>query len=52
MEIGKPIMSQARQFAAEVKATVSYQMLAYNQIPSLCSSRGAEVPSRLCQADA
>jgi len=34
METGKPILSQAQQFAAEVKAAVPHQMLSYNQSPS------------------
>jgi len=34
METGKPILSQATQFAAEVKAKVPHQMLAYNLSPS------------------
>merc|ERR1712207_46393 len=34
METGKPILSQATQFAAEVKAEVPHQMLAYNLSPS------------------
>jgi isocitrate lyase len=34
METGKPILSQAQQFAGEVKAAVPHQMLAYNQSPS------------------
>ena len=34
METGKPILSQARQFSAEVKAAVPHQMLAHNQSPS------------------
>merc|ERR1711966_311867 len=34
METGKPILSQATQFAKEVKAAVPHQMLAYNQSPS------------------
>merc|ERR1711913_105522 len=34
METGKPILSQAQQFALEVKAAVPHQMLAYNLSPS------------------
>jgi len=34
METGKPILSQASQFAKEVKAAVPHQMLAYNLSPS------------------
>mmetsp|Transcript_60742 Transcript_60742/g.112705 ORF Transcript_60742/g.112705 Transcript_60742/m.112705 type:complete len:547 (-) Transcript_60742:299-1939(-) len=34
METGKPILSQAQQFAQEVKAAVPHQMLAYNLSPS------------------
>mmetsp|Transcript_28700 Transcript_28700/g.63468 ORF Transcript_28700/g.63468 Transcript_28700/m.63468 type:complete len:549 (-) Transcript_28700:141-1787(-) len=34
METGKPILSQAQQFASEVKAAVPHQMLAYNLSPS------------------
>merc|ERR1712217_294093 len=34
METGKPILSQATQFATEVKAAVPHQMLAYNLSPS------------------
>merc|ERR1719192_270898 len=34
METGKPILSQATQFASEVKAKVPHQMLAYNLSPS------------------
>jgi isocitrate lyase len=34
METGKPILSQATKFAAEVKAAVPHQMLAYNLSPS------------------
>eukprot|EP00403_Amphidinium_massartii_P021804 CAMPEP_0178399366 /NCGR_PEP_ID=MMETSP0689_2-20121128/15244_1 /TAXON_ID=160604 /ORGANISM="Amphidinium massartii, Strain CS-259" /LENGTH=548 /DNA_ID=CAMNT_0020020143 /DNA_START=102 /DNA_END=1748 /DNA_ORIENTATION=- len=34
METGKPILSQAKQFAGEVKAAVPHQMLAYNLSPS------------------
>jgi len=34
METGKPILSQATQFASEVKAAVPHQMLAYNLSPS------------------
>merc|ERR1712038_2210561 len=34
METGKPILSQATQFATEVKAAVPHQMLAYNLTPS------------------
>jgi len=34
METGKPILAQATQFAAEVKAKVPHQMLAYNLSPS------------------
>jgi isocitrate lyase len=34
METGKPIVSQAKQFASEVKAAVPHQMLAYNLSPS------------------
>jgi len=34
METGKPILSQATQFASEVKAAVPHQMLAYNNSPS------------------
>merc|ERR1719486_1492661 len=34
METGKPILSQAQQFAAEVRAAVPHQMLAYNLSPS------------------
>merc|ERR1719160_619580 len=34
METGKPILSQAQKFAAEVKAAVPHQMLAYNLSPS------------------
>jgi len=34
METGKPILSQATQFAAEVRAAVPHQMLAYNLSPS------------------
>merc|ERR1719174_1744560 len=34
METAKPILSQATQFATEVKAAVPHQMLAYNLSPS------------------
>merc|ERR1719436_2403605 len=34
METGKPILSQAAQFAKEVRAEVPHQMLAYNLSPS------------------
>merc|ERR1712056_132738 len=34
METGKPILSQATQFAKEVRAAVPHQMLAYNISPS------------------
>merc|ERR1711972_1125138 len=34
METGKPILSQATQFATEVRAAVPHQMLAYNLSPS------------------
>merc|ERR1719181_2156101 len=34
METGKPILSQAKQFAEEVKKVVPHQMLAYNLSPS------------------
>merc|ERR1712039_189242 len=34
METGKPILSQAQQFATEVRAAVPHQMLAYNLSPS------------------
>jgi len=34
METGKPILSQATQFATEVKTRVPHQMLAYNLSPS------------------
>jgi len=34
MESGKPILSQAQQFAKEVRAAVPHQMLAYNLSPS------------------
>merc|ERR1711920_996484 len=34
METGKPILSQAVQFAKEVRAVVPHQMLAYNLSPS------------------
>merc|ERR1712045_581802 len=34
METGKPILSQATQFAAEVRGAVPHQMLAYNLSPS------------------
>jgi isocitrate lyase len=34
METGKPILSQAQQFAREVRAAVPHQMLAYNLSPS------------------
>jgi len=34
METGKPILSQATQFASEVRAAVPHQMLAYNLSPS------------------
>ena len=34
METGKPILSTARQFSAEVKAAMPHQMLAHNQRPS------------------
>merc|ERR1719197_1866092 len=34
METGKPILSQAKQFAAEVRGPVPHQMLAYNNSPS------------------
>merc|ERR1719161_3222634 len=34
METGKPIYSQAKQFATEVRAAVPHQMLAYNLSPS------------------
>mmetsp|Transcript_133378 Transcript_133378/g.236040 ORF Transcript_133378/g.236040 Transcript_133378/m.236040 type:complete len:550 (+) Transcript_133378:77-1726(+) len=34
METGKPILSQAQQFASTVKAAVPHQMLAYNLSPS------------------
>merc|ERR1711972_1210247 len=34
METGKPILSQAKQFATEVRAAVPHQMLAYNLSPS------------------
>jgi isocitrate lyase len=34
METGKPILSQATQFAQEVRAAVPHQMLAYNNSPS------------------
>merc|ERR1711865_1096276 len=34
METGKPILSQATQFAQEVRAAVPHQMLAYNLSPS------------------
>merc|ERR1712071_503130 len=34
METGKPILAQATQFAAEVRAAAPHQMLAYNNSPS------------------
>lgn len=34
METGKPILSQAQQFAKEVRGAVPHQMLAYNLSPS------------------
>merc|ERR1712156_598333 len=34
METGKPILSQATQFAKEVRAAIPHQMLAYNLSPS------------------
>jgi len=34
METGKPILSQAQQFAKEVRAEVPHQMLSYNLSPS------------------
>ncbi|CAE8693504.1 unnamed protein product [Polarella glacialis] len=34
METGKPILSQATKFAAEVRAAVPHQMLSYNLSPS------------------
>merc|ERR1711920_22466 len=34
METGKPILSQATQFAKEVRAHAPHQMLAYNNSPS------------------
>merc|ERR1719198_691165 len=34
METGKPILSQAQEFAAKVRAAVPHQMLAYNLSPS------------------
>merc|ERR1719343_449902 len=34
METGKPILSQAQQFAREVRAAVPHQMLSYNLSPS------------------
>jgi len=34
METGKPILSQAEQFAKEVRGQVPHQMLAYNNSPS------------------
>merc|ERR1711997_336488 len=34
METGKPILSQATQFATEVRAAVPHQMVAYNLSPS------------------
>eukprot|EP00747_Dinoflagellata_sp_TGD_P148105 gnl/TRDRNA2_/TRDRNA2_176875_c0_seq7.p1 gnl/TRDRNA2_/TRDRNA2_176875_c0~~gnl/TRDRNA2_/TRDRNA2_176875_c0_seq7.p1 ORF type:complete len:537 (-),score=140.64 gnl/TRDRNA2_/TRDRNA2_176875_c0_seq7:62-1672(-) len=34
METGKPILSQAKQFATEVRGAVPHQMLAYNLSPS------------------
>lgn len=34
METGKPILSQAQQFAREVRGAVPHQMLAYNLSPS------------------
>jgi isocitrate lyase len=34
METGKPILSQAQQFAREVRAAIPHQMLSYNQSPS------------------
>jgi isocitrate lyase len=34
METGKPILSQATQFAKEVRAAAPHQMLAYNNSPS------------------
>ncbi|CAE8634403.1 unnamed protein product [Polarella glacialis] len=34
METGKPILAQATKFAAEVRAAVPHQMLAYNLSPS------------------
>jgi len=34
METGKPILSQATQFATEVRAAVPHQMLSYNLSPS------------------
>merc|ERR1719330_54139 len=34
METGKPILSQAQQFAREVRAVAPHQMLAYNLSPS------------------
>merc|ERR1712061_897903 len=34
METGKPILSQATQFATEVRAAMPHQMLAYNLSPS------------------
>jgi len=34
METGKPILSQAQQFAKEVRAAAPHQMLAYNLSPS------------------
>jgi isocitrate lyase len=34
MESGKPILSQAKQFASEVRGAVPHQMLAYNNSPS------------------
>lgn len=34
METGKPVLSQAKQFADEVRAAAPHQMLAYNNSPS------------------
>ena len=34
MKIGKPILSQATQFAKEVCGAIPHQMLAYNLSPS------------------
>merc|ERR1719421_64924 len=34
METGNPILSQATQFASEIRAQVPHQMLAYNNSPS------------------